>query len=194
MFKKIGSILLILSLMACNSSVQNTKQTKDTARDSVVITTSKSIVDIKKLPEDFFANNNVEKWENFTRFNEAIEDLTALNTDDIEVFLEEILIKTKELQTGAIPKEFDTPQIRGRMKLVRMQTMKSIYFTKHYTEDSLDNSLDKLYQFYNVLLDRMISLTEEENIFSTSTSDKKELSKPQGQTSRDKTDSFRRQR
>ena len=194
MFKKIGSILLILSLMACNSNVQNTKQTKDTARDSAVITTSKSIVDIKKLPEDFFANNNVEKWENFTRFNEAIEDLTALNTDDIEVFLEEILIKTKELQTGTIPKEFDTPQIRGRMKLVQMQTMKSIYFTKHYTEDSLDNSLDKLYQFYNVLLDRMISLTEEENIFSTSTSEKKELSKPQGQTSRDKTDSFRRQR
>lgn len=194
MFKNSVSFLLLVSMIGCDNLSEVKKQSAAVADDSIVLTPPTSAVNIRKLPEDFFKNIEVEQWESFDDLQIAIEDLTKLNPEGVGVFLEGILNKTIELQNAPIPEVFDTPQIKSRIKLVQMQTMKSIYFTAHYTKDSLNNSLDQLYQFYNVLLDRMLSLTAEEDIFSSSNSDDIQEIKPEPETSLDKSRFFRERR
>ncbi len=194
MFKNSFRFLLLVSIIGCDDLTEVKEQSAADAVDSIVLTPPSSAINIRKLPKDFFKNIEVEQWESFDDLQIAIEDLTKLNPEGLGVFLEGILDKTIQLQKSPIPKVFDTPQIKSRMKLVQMQTMKSIYFTAHYTKDSLNNSLDQLYQFYNVLLDRMLSLTAEEDIFSSSNSDDTQDIKPEPETSLDKSRFFRERR
>lgn len=194
MFKNSVRFLLLVSIIGCDNLTEVKEQSAADAVDSIVLSPPNSAVNIRKLPEDFFKKIEVEQWESFDDLQIAIEDLTKLNPEGVGVFLEGILNKTIELQKAPIPEVFDTPQIKSRMKLVQMQTMKSIYFTAHYTKDSLNNSLDQLYQFYNILLDRMLSLTAEEDIFSSSNSDDTQEIKPEPETSLDKSRFFRERR
>lgn len=194
MFKNSFRFFLLVSIIGCDDLTEVKEQSAADAVDSVVLTPPSSAINIRKLPKDFFKNIEVEQWESFDDLQIAIEDLTKLNPEGVGVFLEGILNKTIELQNAPIPEVFDTPQIKSRIKLVQMQTMKSIYFTAHYTKDSLNNSLDQLYQFYNVLLDRMLSLTAEEDIFSSSNSDDIQEIKPEPETSLDKSRFFRQRR
>lgn len=171
MFKIIVGFLLIIVVAGCKNPVSTSPQSNSIVADSIDKSSPKIGVDIHKFPEGFFEENEIDNWDSFISFQGAIEDLAKLNTEGVGVFLEGILINTKELQNGIIPKAFDFPQIKSRIKLVQMQTMKSIYFTEYYTKDSLNLSLNKLYDSYNILLDRMISLAEEEDIFSSTSSE-----------------------
>ena len=47
-----------------------------------------------------------------------------------------------------------------------MQSDKCLYFTRHYTEDSLQGALDKLYDQYNFLIKRIRSAGEEDEVLS----------------------------
>ena len=66
---------------------------------------------------------------------------------DIEIL--KLSKSLKKLLSKKLPKEFEKPQIRSRLKVVFMQSQKSYYFTKHFKKDSLIPSLKELYKSYN---------------------------------------------
>lgn len=153
-------------LVACQNSQTAVQTDAGNPLDSIPLRPPLHAVNTQTLSEDFIINNKMGQWDEFLQFQESIEDLSQLNPEGLQVFLVDILNKTKQLLNAPFPEPFDSPQIKSRVKLVQMQTMKSIYFTQHYTQDSLLQGLDKLYQFYNILLDRMVTYTREEDIFS----------------------------
>ena len=71
--------------------------------------------------------------------------------------------RIKNLLSKPLPGGFDTPQIRSRMKVVQMQSQKVKYFTRYFKKDSLIPSLKHLYKQYTSMIDRMLSLKEEES-------------------------------
>ena len=94
---------------------------------------------------------------------------SILDLRDVEVNIIGLSSLLKDLISGNLPKEFETPQIRSRLKVVKMQAQKSRYFTRHYKKDSLIPSLKALYGHYNALIYRMIILKQEQTAVISNT-------------------------
>ena len=90
-------------------------------------------------------------------------------SEDVEVNIIGLSSLLKDLISGNLPKEFETPQIRSRLKVVKMQAQKSRYFTRHYKKDSLIPSLKAMYGHYNALISRMIILKQEQSAVISNT-------------------------
>tara|TARA_B100000575_G_C22924803_1_gene536274 strand:- start:219 stop:689 length:471 start_codon:yes stop_codon:yes gene_type:complete len=119
-------------------------------------------LELASYPEDLMKNNGLEEWEEFKNLYESFERMKELDFRDIEVNILALSSRIKNLLSKQIPGDFDTPQIRSRMKVVQMQTQKVKYFTRYYKKDSLIPSLKNLYKQYNSVIDRMLTLKEEE--------------------------------
>ena len=78
------------------------------------------------------------------------------------VFLLGLSINIEKLEKSEFPEIFDKPQILSRLKLIRMQTLKTKYFTEFYSKDSIKPALNELYIYYNALIERMVSITKED--------------------------------
>tara|TARA_Y100001958_G_C21202513_1_gene528991 strand:+ start:53 stop:565 length:513 start_codon:yes stop_codon:yes gene_type:complete len=113
-------------------------------------------------PEDLMKENGLEEWEEFKNLYESLERMKELDFRDIEVNVLALSSRIKNLLSKQMPGGFETPQIRSRMKVVQMQTQKVKYFTRYYKKDSLIPSLKNLYEQYNSVIDRMLTLREEE--------------------------------
>ena len=117
---------------------------------------------LSSLPEDFLNQNGIDDWESFKEFQDTIENISKLNPNGLGVFLNGLSKEIEKLEQSDFPVLFDKPQVLSRLKLIRMQALKSRYFTKNYTKDSLEIALNELYQYYNSLIDRILSISEEE--------------------------------
>ena len=120
-------------------------------------------LELVSYPEDFMKENGLEEWEEFKNLYESLERMKELDFRDIEVNVLALSSRIKNLLSKQMPEGFDTPQIRSRMKVVQMQTQKVKYFTRYYKKDSLIPSLKNLYKQYNSVIDRMLTLREEES-------------------------------
>jgi hypothetical protein len=98
-----------------------------------------------------------------------MDRLKELDLRDVEVNIIGLSGLLKDLISGNLPEEFETPQIRSRLKVVKMQSQKSRYFTRHYKKDSLIPSLKALYGHYNALISRMIILKQEQSAVISNT-------------------------
>ena len=114
---------------------------------------------LSSLPEDFLNQNGIDDWESFKEFQDTIENISKLNPNGLGVFLNGLSKKIEKLEQSDFPVLFDKPQVLSRLKLIRMQALKSRYFTKNYTKDSLEIALNELYQYYNSLIDRILSIS-----------------------------------
>lgn len=112
-------------------------------------------------PETFLKENGLEEWEHFQNVYESMDRLKSLDLRKVEVNILALSTRIKNILDKQIPGDFETPQVRSRLKVVYMQTQKAKYFTRHYKNDSLIPSLQNLYENYNALINRMIILKQE---------------------------------
>ena len=120
-------------------------------------------------PKDFLEENGLQDWDEFKRLYDAMDRLKELDLRDVEVNIIGISALLNELVSDNLPDQFEIPQIRSRLKVVQMQAQKSRYFTRHYKKDSLIPSIKFLYNYYNSIISRMITIKQEETAVVTST-------------------------
>jgi regulator of replication initiation timing len=157
-------IILILFLFTSCNDENKSKETvssiieKFTDQDPII----KVSFELVDYPEDFLKENELEEWDEFRSVYETMDRLKELDLRDIEVNIIGLSSLLKDLISENLPEEFETPQLRSRLKVVQMQTQKARYFTRHYKKDSLIPSLKDLYGHYNAFVNRMIVFKQEQ--------------------------------
>ena len=155
--------VVILLFFACIYPTQPT--TPLTVSETLNIT-ERETTTLEKLPANFFENLEIDSWKDLTDLQESVERLATLNTKSIGTNLINLRGRTKRMVKSEYPDPFNIPAIKSRIKVLQMQSDKCLYFTRHYTEDSLQGALDKLYDQYNFLIKRIRSAGEEDEVLS----------------------------
>ena len=124
---------------------------------------SDSNIDFKlsDYPQDIIKNYELESWDEFKNLHNLLNQLRILDFRNVDFEILKINKILKDLLSKKLPEKFEKPQIRSRLKVVYMQSLKSYYFTKHFKEDSLISSLEELYKSYNSMISRMNNLEDE---------------------------------
>jgi hypothetical protein len=85
----------------------------------------------------------------------SIEDLTKLNPNGIESFLNETLIKCDNLLNLKNNDFVSRPEIRGRLKVLKTNILKCKFNNHQNDIENLNESLQKLFLSYNILFERL---------------------------------------
>ena len=88
----------------------------------------------------------------------SIEDLTKLNPNGIESFLDETLIKCDNLLNLKNKNFISRPEIRGRLKVLKINILKCKFYNHQNDIKNLNKSLKKLFMSYNILFERIEGL------------------------------------
>ncbi len=88
----------------------------------------------------------------------SIEDLTKLNPNGIESFLDETLIKCDNLLNLKDKNFISRPEIRGRLKVLKINILKCKFYNHQNDIKNLNASLKKLFMSYNILFERLEGL------------------------------------
>tara|TARA_A100001011_G_C13860001_1_gene654487 strand:- start:90 stop:596 length:507 start_codon:yes stop_codon:yes gene_type:complete len=155
--------LVILLLFACNDATQ--PATSSTVSETLNIT-ERDAITLEKLPANFFENLEIDRWEDLKDLQESVERLATLNTKSIGTNLINLRGRTKRMVKSEYPEPFNIPAVKSRVKVLQMQSDKCLYFTRHYSEDSLQGALDMLYDQYNFLINRIRSVGEDNEVLS----------------------------
>ena len=88
----------------------------------------------------------------------SIEDLTKLNPNGIESFLDETLNKCDNLLNLKNNNFISRPEIRGRLKVLKTNILKCKFNNHQNDITNLNESLRKLFKSYNILFERLDGL------------------------------------
>ena len=88
----------------------------------------------------------------------SIEDLTKLNPNGIESFLDETLNKCDNLLNLKNNNFVSRPEIRGRLKVLKTNILKCKFNNHQNDITNLNESLRKLFISYNILFERLEGL------------------------------------
>ena len=88
----------------------------------------------------------------------SIEDLTKLNPNGIESFLDETLNKCDNLLNLKNNNFISRPEIRGRLKVLKTNILKCKFNNHQNDITNLNESLRKLFISYNILFERLEGL------------------------------------
>ena len=88
----------------------------------------------------------------------SIEDLTKLNPNGIESFLDETLNKCDNLLNLKNNNFVSRPEIRGRLKVLKTNILKCKFNNHQNDIANLNESLRKLFISYNILFERLDGL------------------------------------
>ena len=152
--------ILFFSFFSCRGPVKIDKIEKN--NDSIFSIALKEKITLKSFPKNFFKLNGIDDWDSFERFQSSVEGMSKMNPKSLDVFLNGLSINIEKLENSEFPEIFNKPQILSRLKLLRMQTLKTKYFTVYYTKDSIKPALNELYSYYNSLIERMITISKED--------------------------------
>ena len=155
--------VVILLFFACNDPTQ--PKTPSTLSETLNITERKAST-LEKLPANFFENLEIDSWKDLTDLQESVERLATLNKKSIGTNLINLRGRTKRMVKSEYPEPFNIPAVKSRVKVLQMQSGKCLYFTRHYSEDSLQGALDMLYDQYNFLIKRIRSVGEDDEVLS----------------------------
>tara|TARA_Y100000768_G_scaffold218056_1_gene164384 strand:- start:935 stop:1372 length:438 start_codon:yes stop_codon:yes gene_type:complete len=87
----------------------------------------------------------------------SIEDLTRLNPNGIESFLDETLIKCNNLLNLKNNDFVSRPEIRGRLKVLKTNILKCKFNNHQNDVKNLNENLQNLFLSYNILFERLES-------------------------------------
>ena len=156
---------LNLIYISCYNDNVNKEKITQKINDSQIKSKPNNVIKITNLSSDFMKENKIFEWSAFQNFKEAIEDLSKLNTKGTLFFLADLSKITNILLQSSFPPVFNKPHIYGRVKVVHSQIIKSHYYASKNDNKNLNHALDNLYLEYNILLNRMISIAEQDEVF-----------------------------
>ena len=111
------------------------------------------------IPEkNSFVDSLVNSISELRDLKISIEDLTKLNPNGIESFLDETLIKCDNLLNLKNKSFISRPEIRGRLKVLKINILKCKFYNHQNDIKNLNESLKKLFMSYNILLERLEGL------------------------------------
>ena len=159
--------ILIISTILC-SSCKNSSKPNINTQEALKSEKQKQInfnidLNLYDYPEELIKNYGIDNWEEFKNLHSLFDQFRNLDFRNVDIEISKLSKSLKKLLSKKLPKKFEKPQIRSRLKVVQMQSQKSYYFTKHFKKDSLIPSLKKLYESYNSVISRMYSFEEESN-------------------------------
>ena len=105
-----------------------------------------------------FADSILNSISELRDLKVSIEDLTKLNPNGIESFLDEALIKCDKLLNLKNNNIISRPEIRGRLKVLKTNILKSKLNNHQNDVKNLNESLRKLFVSYNILFERLEGL------------------------------------
>ncbi len=111
------------------------------------------------IPEkNSFVDSLVNSISELRDLKISIEDLTKLNPNGIESFLDETLIKCDNLLNLKNKSFISRPEIRGRLKVLKINILKCKFNNHQNDIKNLNESLKKLFMSYNILFERIEGL------------------------------------
>ena len=102
-----------------------------------------------------FVDSIINSVSEFRDLKTSIEDLTKLNPNGIESFLDETLIKCNNLLNLKNNNFTSRPEIRGRLKVLKTNILKCKFNNHQNDIKSLNESLENLFTSYNILFERL---------------------------------------
>ena len=102
-----------------------------------------------------FVDSIINSVSEFRDLKTSIEDLTKLNPNGIESFLDETLIKCNNLLNLKNNNFTSRPEIRGRLKVLKTNILKCKFNNHQNDIKSLNESLKNLFTSYNILFERL---------------------------------------
>ena len=164
MMRYFSIVLAIICLFSCKEKKSDINTSLDKTIIKLTIDTPDYASELTKLTPKFIDENEINHWIQFKKFKDAMEDMSKLNPAGIMTFITELYKITSSLLKSPFPKQFDKLPIYSRIKVVQTQIIKCHFYAANKQNEKLNQSLDKLYLEYNVLLRRIISMAEENKI------------------------------
>ena len=152
--KYLYSFALLISL-SCQSP-NGLKKKKDISKVEEVSLKNNFQIYIPK--KNSFVDSLVNSISELRDLKISIEDLTKLNPNGIESFLDETLIKCDNLLNLKNKSFISRPEIRGRLKVLKINILKCKFNNHQNDIKNLNESLKKLFMSYNILLERLEGL------------------------------------
>ena len=152
--KYLYSFALLISL-SCQSP-NGLKKQKDISKVEEV--SLKNNFQIYIPEKNSFVDSIVNSISELRDLKISIEDLTKLNPNGIESFLDETLIKCDNLLNLKNKNFISRPEIRGRLKVLKINILKCKFNNHQNDIKNLNESLKKLFISYNILFERLEGL------------------------------------
>ena len=145
-----------LLIFLCCQSPNDLKKQKDISKVEEVSLKNNFQIYIPK--KNSFVDSLVNSISELRDLKISIEDLTKLNPNGIESFLDETLIKCDNLLDLKNKNFISRPEIRGRLKVLKINILKCKFNNHQNDIKNLNESLKKLFMSYNILLERLEGL------------------------------------
>ena len=145
----------LLILLSCQSPNDLKKQKDISEVEEVSLKNNFQIYIPKK---NSFVDSLVNSISELRDLKISIEDLTKLNPNGIDSFLDETLIKCDNLLDLKNKNFVSRPEIRGRLKVLKINILKCKFNNHQNDIKNLNESLKKLFMSYNILLERLEGL------------------------------------
>ncbi len=145
----------LLIFLSCQSP-NDLKKQKDISKVEEVSLKNNFQIYIPK--KNSFVDSLVNSISELRDLKISIEDLTKLNPNGIESFLDETLTKCNNLLNLKNKNLISRPEIRGRLKVLKTNILKCKLNNHQNDIKNLNESLKKLFMSYNILLERLEGL------------------------------------
>ena len=142
----------LLIFLSCQSR-NGLKKQKDISKVEEVSLKNNFQIYIPK--KNSFVDSLVNSISELRDLKISIEDLTKLNPNGIESFLDETLIKCDNLLDLKNKNFISRPEIRGRLKVLKINILKCKFNNHQNDIKKLNKSLKKLFMSYNNLFERL---------------------------------------
>ncbi len=156
-------ILLIFISFSCNES--GIKETSVKSTNTINKNNFSKAEKLVEISMQYRKENSIESWNELNNFIDLFENLINMVPEGNLVFIEELITKTDELIQSDFPDKLDVPDIKSRVKVVKSILLKCKYNSENKNWKDLNISLSELYISYNSLINRVTSVSDENDIF-----------------------------
>ena len=161
-------LLIIILITSCNQIPDENSNLIEIEEETIEVVYEIPIT----LEDDFKQENNLDDWSELIRLEYNILSLANSISGYLENdfnYLTEILNNLSSLSDQISSSEFqlynDRPEIKGRIKLLNIQIQKTNLNIKDWDKKKGLEELDKIFKFYNYLINTIMSILNDNLIF-----------------------------
>lgn len=147
---------LTLLIIFCCQSPNDLKKKKDISKSEEISLKNNFQIYVPK--KNSYADSIVQSVSELRDLKISIEDLTKLNLNGIESFLDETLIMCDNLLNLKNNDFISRPEIKGRLKVLKTNILKCKFNNHRNDFKKLNENLRKLFISYNILIERLENL------------------------------------